>query len=47
MGEYSRLNREADLVIHNGKVVKNRFGDTGGKAPLPDGHYKVERLEMK
>lgn len=34
--------KNADLVIHNGRIIKNRYGLTGGgNLPLPDGAYFV------
>lgn len=38
--------READLVIHNGRIVKNRWGYIGAtNVAIPDGAYRVIRIE--
>lgn len=38
--------RDADLVIHDGRIVKNRFGYIGAtNVSIPDGSYHVIRIE--
>lgn len=36
--------KEADLVIYEGKIVKNRWGVTGRGVPIPDGCYHLTRI---
>lgn len=36
---------DADLVVRRGRVTKNRLGESGGTIPLPDGCYRLDRLD--
>lgn len=35
----TRKTAQADLIVQDGRVVKNRFGEAGAEVPIPDGYY--------
>ena len=43
----TRMFQEADLVVRDKKVIKNRYGGVNHYISLPDGEYKLVKLEEK
>jgi tagatose-1,6-bisphosphate aldolase non-catalytic subunit AgaZ/GatZ len=42
-----RAMQEADLVIRQGRIVKNRRGIIGTEVPIPDGCYKLIEIHAE
>lgn len=43
---HSVAEHHADLVVHKGRMIKNRFGVNGTTVSLPDGCYCLVQIDQ-